>query len=56
MQLELDMIWSCLFGVHQGHGMPFAALGGRGVPMFCPEAVSLHFAMVRAIMNIDSNR
>lgn len=55
-QLELDAIWTCLFGVNQGHGMPFASLGGRGVPMFCPEAITLLFTMVRSIMNITSAR
>lgn len=36
--------------------MPFASLGGRGVPMFCPEAITLLFTMVRSIMNMTSAR
>lgn len=48
-QLDLETIWSCLFGVNPGQ--PIASLGGRGVPMYCPEAITILFAMMRAIMN-----
>lgn len=38
-----------MFGVSQSQ--PMASLGGRGVPMYCPEAITLLFAMMRGIMN-----
>ena len=36
--------------------MPFASLGGRGVPMYCPEAITLLFTVVRSIMNVTNTR
>ena len=33
--------------------MPIASLGSRGVPIHCPEAITVLFAMVRTIMNPD---
>ncbi len=53
-QLDFETIWSCLFGVNQG-GQPIAALGGRRVPIYCPEAITVLFAIMRAIMNPESS-
>ena len=47
---QLDNIWSCLFGLGQGQPVS-SALGGRPVPVYCPEAITVLLAMMRAIMN-----
>lgn len=52
-QLDLETIWSCLFGVSQAQ--PIASLGGRGVTMYCPEAITILLTMMRAIMNPEDN-
>jgi len=41
--------WICVDKYH-----PIASLGGRGVPIYCPEAITVLFSMIRSIMNPDT--
>ena len=47
---QLETTWSCLFGLGQGQSVS-AIIGGRPVPIYCPEASTVLLAMIWAIVN-----
>jgi len=57
--VDMEAIWSCIFGVQPGGPatVSIASLSGsRGVNgVYCPEAVSLLFSQIRALMNPEES-